>query len=184
MKVAALYQRVIAPALWRIGELWARRAISIADEHLATALTQQVMAGIYGPNLGHKMIKGRVLLATVEHEHHVLGLRMAADLIELDGYETIYLGADVPPADLLEAVVARCPDVVALAATMPGSAAELDRAISEIRRADPTVTVLLGGQAAHRRAGRGGVRTGNRAPFAGGSRGSRSRAGGQAARGR
>jgi methanogenic corrinoid protein MtbC1 len=51
MGVAGLYQRVIAPAMWRIGDLWEQGAISVADEHLATALTHQAMAGIYDPAL-------------------------------------------------------------------------------------------------------------------------------------
>jgi diguanylate cyclase (GGDEF)-like protein len=148
MSVAALYQRVIAPALWRIGELWEEGAISVADEHLATALTHQVMAGIYGPSLGHEVMPGRIMLATVEREHHALGLRMAADVIELEGYETVYLGADVPTDDLLGAIAARAPDLVALGATMPHSTAALEHAIAEIRRADPGLIVLFGGQGA------------------------------------
>jgi MerR family transcriptional regulator, light-induced transcriptional regulator len=146
MSVAALYQRVIAPALWRIGELWEQGEISVADEHLATALTHQVMAGIYGPSLGHEVMPGRVMLAAVEREHHALGLRMAADVIELEGYETVYLGADVPTDDLLGAIASRSPDLVALGATMPHSAAALEHAIAEIHRADPSLIVLFGGQ--------------------------------------
>jgi diguanylate cyclase (GGDEF)-like protein len=151
LSVAGLYQRVIAPAMWRIGTLWEQGEISVADEHLATALTHQVMAGIYGPSLGHEVMPGRVLLAAVEGEQHALGLRMAADVIELAGYETIYLGADVPTVDLLHAVTARAPDLVALAATMPDSAAALDRAITGIQGADPRLIVLFGGQGARRR---------------------------------
>ncbi len=148
MSVAALYQRVIAPALWRVGELWEQGEISVADEHLATALTHQVMAGIYGPSLGHEVMPGRIMLAAVEREHHALGLRMAADVIELEGYETAYLGADVPIDDLLGAIATRAPDLVALGATMPYSTAALERAIAEIRRADPSLVVLFGGQGA------------------------------------
>lgn len=99
--IAGLYQRVIAPAMWRIGELWEQEAISVADEHLATALTHQTMASIYGPNLSHRVKPGRILMAAVEGEQHALGLRMATDVVELAGYDTIYLGADVPTADLL-----------------------------------------------------------------------------------
>jgi diguanylate cyclase (GGDEF)-like protein len=146
MSVATLYQRVIAPALWRIGELWEQGEISVADEHLATALTHQVMAGIYGPSLGHEVVPGRIMLAAVEGEHHALGLRMAADVIELAGYETVYLGADVPTDDLLGAILARAPDLVALGATMPHSTAVLEHAIAEIRCADPSLLVLVGGQ--------------------------------------
>ncbi len=151
LSVAGLYQRVIAPAMWRIGTLWEQGEISVADEHLATALTHQVMAGIFGPSLGHKVMPGRVLLAAVEGERHALGLRMAADVIELAGYETIYLGADVPTADLLRVVTARTPDLVALAATMPDSAIALDRAITEIQGADPGLIILFGGQGAQPR---------------------------------
>jgi cobalamin-dependent methionine synthase I len=35
-------------------------------------------------------------LAAVEGEHHALGLRMAGYILELAGFEVIYLGADVP----------------------------------------------------------------------------------------
>jgi diguanylate cyclase (GGDEF)-like protein len=146
MGVAGLYQRVIAPAMWRIGELWKQGEISVADEHLATALTHQVMAGVYGPSLGHRAKPGRILMAAVEGEHHALGLRMAADVVELAGYETIYLGADVPTSDLLRAVAARSPDLVGLTATMPGSIQVLDCAIAEIQRVDPDLIVLFGGQ--------------------------------------
>ena len=151
MGVAGLYQRVIAPAMWRIGDLWEEGAISVADEHLATALTHQAMAGIYGPSLGHKAVPGRVLMAAVDGERHALGLRMAADVIELAGYETIYLGADVPLADLLQAVENRSPDLVCLSATIPSSTPALDRAITEIRRANPGLVVLYGGQGAQLR---------------------------------
>lgn len=146
--VAGLYQRVIAPAMWRIGDLWEQGEISVADEHLATALTHQAMAGIYGPSLGHKARPGRILMAAVEGEQHALGLRMATDVIELAGYETIYLGADVPTGDLIQAVAARSPNLVGLSATMPGSTAALERATAEIRRLNPNLIVLFGGQGA------------------------------------
>lgn len=146
MGVAGLYQRVIAPAMWRIGELWEQGAISVADEHLATALTHQAMASVYGPSLGHKVKPGRILMAAVEGEQHALGLRMAADVVELAGYETIYLGADVPTDDLLQAVAARAPDLVGLSATMPSSIEALDRAVAEIQRSNSDLIVFFGGQ--------------------------------------
>jgi diguanylate cyclase (GGDEF)-like protein len=137
--------------MWRIGDLWEQGEISVADEHLATALTHQAMAGIYGPSLGHKARPGRILMAAVEGEQHALGLRMATDVIELAGYETIYLGADVPTVDLLQAVAARSPNLVGLSATMPSSIPALERTIVEIRRLNPNLVVLFGGQGAQPR---------------------------------
>ncbi|HEY4779447.1 MAG TPA: diguanylate cyclase [Solirubrobacterales bacterium] len=156
--VAGLYQRVIAPAMWRIGDLWEQGAISVADEHLATALTHQVMAGIYGPSLGHEVRPGRILLAAVEGEQHALGLRMAADIIELAGYNTVYLGADVPTEALIAAAMARAPDLIALAATMPDSASALDHAVSELGRVGPGLQILFGGQGARPSPGNEGAK--------------------------
>jgi methanogenic corrinoid protein MtbC1 len=69
-------------------------AITVADEHLATALTHRVMASVYGPSFGRATSRpGRILLAAVEGQRHSLGLRMAADVLELGGYEVNYLGA-------------------------------------------------------------------------------------------
>lgn len=65
--IEGLYARVIAPAMWRIGCLWEEGAITIADEHLATAITHRVMASAYGSSFGRAVSRpGRIMLAVVE----------------------------------------------------------------------------------------------------------------------
>lgn len=46
MAIPELYQRVITPALHEVGELWAKGALTVADEHLATSLTDRVLAAL------------------------------------------------------------------------------------------------------------------------------------------
>src|SRR4051812_43375690 len=41
---ADLYLRVLAPAMHEIGSLWERAEISVAQEHIATQITQGVLA--------------------------------------------------------------------------------------------------------------------------------------------
>ena len=41
---AEIDEKVIAPALWLVGELWERGKISVADEHIATEITIRVLA--------------------------------------------------------------------------------------------------------------------------------------------
>lgn len=135
-----------------IGALWATGALTIADEHRATELTNRVLAALRPP-LGAVAeagipSQGRALLATVEGERHALGLRMASDILEDNGLEAIYLGADVPTRALLQAIDMTAPDLVVLAATMPALAPQLEEAAHAVRRADPRVEVLVGGQAA------------------------------------
>jgi len=155
MTTPRLYQRVIAPAMHEIGRLWQRGALTVADEHLATALTNRVLAALRRPwgegpvaDPGARVKRGRVLLAAVEGERHALGLRMAADVLEDVGYEPLYLGADVPTEALLQAVGSLSPDLVALAATLPTLARRLEAVAGELRRAYPGLVLLVGGQAA------------------------------------
>jgi len=149
MATPELYQRVIAPAMHEIGELWQRGALTVADEHLATALTNRVLAALRPPpDEVAAPGRGRALLAAVEGEQHALGLRMAADLLEDAGFETVYLGADVPTEALLQAVRSLSPDLVALTATMPTLAPRLEAVAAELRRARPQLGLLIGGQAA------------------------------------
>jgi MerR family transcriptional regulator, light-induced transcriptional regulator len=149
MTAAALCQRVMTPAMHEIGLLWEQGAITVADEHLATALTNRVLAALR-PSFCDAIppTSRRALLATVEGERHALGLRMAADVLEDAGYATVYLGADVPTGALVRAIESFAPDLVALAATMPRLTQRLEAAAEEVRRASPSLGLLIGGQAA------------------------------------
>lgn len=154
MTVPQLYQWVIAPAMYEVGELWSKGAITVADEHLATALTNRVLAALR-PQLEAEAEpaapiakKGTVMLAAVQGEQHALGLRMAADVLEDAGFRTIYLGADVPTDALLQAVSALSPDLLGLGVTMPELASRLREVADAVRRAHPGLELLVGGQAA------------------------------------
>jgi methanogenic corrinoid protein MtbC1 len=152
MTIPALYQRVVAPAMHEIGELWEKGALTVADEHLATTLTHRVLAGLRPPPRGEggdaQPGRGRVLLATVQGEQHALGLRMAADVLEDAGFEVVYLGADVPTDALLHALSSLAPDLLALSVTVPELASQLDDVAEAARRTDPGVGLLVGGRAA------------------------------------
>ena len=147
MAIEALYGRVIAPAMWRIGCLWEEGAITVADEHLATALTHRVMASAYGSSFGSATARpGRILLAAVEGQRHALGLRMAADVLELGGYEVNYLGEDVPLEALIAATRSRDPDLIGLSSTLISDDSSLLAAVSALQETFPDIPILVGGQ--------------------------------------
>ena len=152
MTLAALYHCVITPAMHEIGRLWEKGAITVADEHLATALTQRVLGALKPPTFvdqtrENDLPKPRAMLAAVQGEQHALGLRMAADLLEEAGCQTIYLGADVPTVALMQAIGALSPNLLALSATMPELGAVLENTLAGVRRVFPGLNVLVGGQA-------------------------------------
>jgi methanogenic corrinoid protein MtbC1 len=152
MSLATFYQQVVTPAMYELGRLWERGAITVADEHLATALTHRVLAALRPPAFINAVFerdsaRPRAMLAAVEGEHHALGLRMSADLLEEAGYQTIYLGADVPTEALLRAIEALSPSLLGLSATMPASRVRLEDLVATVREEHPRLALLIGGQA-------------------------------------
>jgi MerR family transcriptional regulator, light-induced transcriptional regulator len=151
MSLAALYQRVITPAMHDLGRLWAEGAITLADEHLATAVTHRVLAAIRPPKLFDQTSESDsgmpcALMAAVQGEQHALGLRMTTDLLEDSGYRVAYLGADVPTDALVQAVRAFSPDLLGLSATMPESTQHLEEAVEAVHGEHPQLPLIVGGQ--------------------------------------
>jgi methanogenic corrinoid protein MtbC1 len=144
---ADLRREVIQAAQLEIGRLWQENRISIAHEHMATAISQRALVFLFdratpAPRTGRK-----ILIACVEGELHELPARMLADLLELAGHDVVYLGANVPTASLLPALTAARPDVVALSVTMSFHVDALRAAVHAVRAHAPGVPVVVGGNA-------------------------------------
>lgn len=143
---------VMQVALYRIGERWQANQVTVAQEHLATAIVQSVMTMALlrsGPPVS---IRKRALLACVAGNNHSIGLRMVADAFQLAGWEVQYLGANVPTSALMRQIADWKPDILGLSVSF----AQQLRVVKEIvgslvepfRRARPAV--IVGGLAVNR----------------------------------
>jgi diguanylate cyclase (GGDEF)-like protein len=142
----AIQALVIGPAMVHIGELWESHAASVADEHLATAISHGVLVRLFDAlTLKRSRSRERVMLAAVEGQQHVLGLRMVADVLEGAGFDVLYLGADVPTDALREFVVEHQPAVVGLSFAI-GPDRWLAAAVAAVHDALPEPRVMVGGR--------------------------------------
>lgn len=149
----AVIDDLLAPVMREVGRRWECGEASIADEHLATALAHSLLTRIY-PSLVsvEPRSRGRVLLAGVDGEQHLFGLRMIADVLEGGGFDVRNVAGSLPPEALAAAVRRQRPVLVGLADTM-GAADSLRRSIEAVRAVEPSLPVLLGGVAAEGAAG-------------------------------
>ena len=150
-QVAAIYQHVFQPALYEIGRLWQMNAISVAQEHYSTAATQLVMSQLYPQICASEKGAGTLVATCVAGDLHEIGLRMVADVFEMDGWHTYYLGANMPPHDVVGVVVQRRADVLAISATMAPDLRHVRELIRQVR-AHPVchdVFILVGGHPFH-----------------------------------
>ena len=147
LRPRALYLEVLGPALQEVGLRWQRGLISVAQEHLATAIVSSVMATV-APRLAEPPpIARRAVLACTDGELHDVGLRMVGDFLEADGWDVLFLGA-LTPADALQRFVSDSkPDVVGLSTALTTHLASAADAISAIRRLETPPLVMVGGRA-------------------------------------
>ncbi len=138
---------VLAPAMTAIGRLWEEARISVAQEHLATAITGSQLAWL-APRLAAPPPVGRTaILAGMPGELHVLGLQMVADFLTGDGWEILDLGQAVPTDDLVDFVAARRPTAVGLSSALTTRLAAARSAIARLRALPDPPLVMVGGAA-------------------------------------
>ena len=143
--VGRVHDELLVPAQSDLGRLWQRGELGVAEEHLAsrlsgevlTVLRQRIPAGS-GPTL---------LVSCVPGNLHDFGAQVVADRLELAGWRALCLGADVPAEDLVQAVVQFRPACVALSSGL-GSHVRATARLIDLLRADPDtcVPVLVGGR--------------------------------------
>lgn len=110
---------VIQPAMYEVGRRWQENSVSVAQEHLATALSQTWMARARALATAAPDNGGRALFACLAGNHHVMGLRMVADAFEIDGWATHKLGADTSFEALLAQVRQFRPHLVGFSVSLP-----------------------------------------------------------------
>ena len=147
MPLERLFGDVLRPALYAVGERWARGEVPVGQEKEVSELARDLIAELARRHADPDPRGPTVVAATVAGEHHDLGLRMVAGLLRERGWRVHFLGADVDPRFLLEAVRLRRPAVVLLSATTEARLPTVAEAVAALR-ADGTggaVPVVVGG---------------------------------------
>jgi len=113
------YLEIIQPCMYEVGQLWEEGEISVAQEHLASALVARLMAVLYPPLEVVQHPKGRAVITAAPNEFHETGARCVADLLGLDGWRLDYLGSNTPSVDLLKHLLQTRPQLLAISVAMP-----------------------------------------------------------------
>lgn len=141
-----VYRDVLVAAQRRLGELWAAGTISVAQEHMASAVTGWVAARLYEYLPHDRPRLGRAVVTGIEGELHALPAQFAADLLEAEGWDVSFQGTNTP-ANAIQATVAQMrPDLLGISVTMPPLLPKVVSLIRALRRDTPGLRILLGGR--------------------------------------
>lgn len=149
VSVRDLYLHVFQPVQREIGRLWQLARISVDEEHYATAATQMVISQLYprlfaaaAPRIGRTMV-----MTCVQGELHEMGARMVADFFEMAGWDTVYLGANMPVSGVLHALEKHDAELLGVSATIPSHMSAIVEILEAVRGSalSGRVRTLVGG---------------------------------------
>ena len=155
LSARTLVRDVLTPLLVRIGKAWADGSLCTASEHVASALVRD-RAGLILRQLSREPGGELVVVATPEGELHELGAMLAATTAKLQGFGVLYLGPNLPSAQIALAARSASAELVALSiiALEPAPAAAQ---VSELAGELPSeIGVVVGGPNASEIATRAG----------------------------
>jgi methanogenic corrinoid protein MtbC1 len=144
-----IYEHVFASVQREIGRLWQVNKLTVAEEHYCTAASQLIISQLY-PYMFRAPKNGRTMVGMcTTGDLHEMGVRMVCDFFEMEGWDTMYLGANVPLSSALQMLRKRKPQILALSATIPYHVSSVGEVIAALRH-DPqfdNIKVLVGGYA-------------------------------------
>lgn len=146
--VPRFLDEVLAPVLTDIGLRWRDGGMSIAHEHLATAVVRQVL-GWVRETAEPRGAAPTLVVATPPKQLHEGGALLVAAAAAAEGWRVAYLGPDLPALEIAEAVRRTGARAVALSLLHPSDDAALASHLRALREAlPPGVALLAGGSAA------------------------------------
>ena len=146
--VPGFLDQVATPLLRAIGHGWTVRSVSVAQEHMATAVIRRLLGWLLGVYQGSADAP-RIVVATPPGEVHELGALMVAVSAAVEGWNVTYLGPDLPVPELLAAARQTGARAVGVSVVHQADPSATAGVLREIRAGlPPDVSLLVGGAGA------------------------------------
>ena len=146
--LTTLFDETITGAMHRIGELWFKGSITVADEHLATRVVfgaLQVLSAVVMPVQPNGL---KAICCGIEGDLHELPVQLARIILDSEGWEVQSLGPNTPLFALSEMVARQRPQLVCISARSISDLARAKTEYGQLRKITGKlgVSVVIGGE--------------------------------------
>lgn len=144
-----IYDRLVTPALHRFGEMWVGGDLSIIEEHFGSQTIRDSIIRLQGIIKIPAEKTGRAICLNLSGELHDIALRMAANILELKGYQVYFSGQYTSATKVEQGFERFKPQRLYISSTwienVPQTQEEMNRILEVCEQHG--VDVYLGGQA-------------------------------------
>lgn len=145
--INSFVENFIFPLLERIGELWRRGELRIANEHMSSHVIRTYLSGILGAQNSNPSAPS-IVVSTPVDQWHDLGSLITAVIASTEGWDVHYLGASLPAEEIAGAAKYSGSSVVALSMIYPAGDPVVIQELKKLRRSLPeSVKIVVNGRA-------------------------------------
>jgi len=144
-----LIDKIISPLIHKNGDLWADGEFRTIHEHFATAVLRSFLGNLWSsfevPDAAPKII-----VTTPAGQVHELGALLVAATSSALGWQTIYLGPNLPAEEIAAAAEMKKSNLISLSIIYPPADKDMGEELRKLRRLLPDeVELIAGGRAVH-----------------------------------
>jgi methanogenic corrinoid protein MtbC1 len=157
LDIVILYDEILAPSLRESFCREKQKTICVWEEHVRSSIIRTVIECCYPYVVKERdgkyrsSPKGKVIVVCPPEELHEIGARMVADFFTLCGLDAMFVGANTPQAEILEAIGYVKPKYVAISVSNYYNLVAARKTISKIRElremSDAEFKIIVGGLA-------------------------------------
>jgi 5-methyltetrahydrofolate--homocysteine methyltransferase len=138
----------MVPGMAIVGEKFERGEYFLSELVVAAEVMKEGLKVVTPYLKGDSAQKlGKVVIATVEGDHHDLGKNIVSSLLRVQGFEVVDLGVDVPTERIIAAVREHQPAILGMSALLTLTMPKMGEVITTLKETSlrGKVKVILGG---------------------------------------
>jgi methanogenic corrinoid protein MtbC1 len=143
------YERLLAPVMYMVGELWKSGRLDVATEHVCSNAAHTLVKLINetvsrNPVTNSKAV--RILICTPEGEYHSLGCMVIESFLRSKGYSVSNIAPSVPSDAIIDFADKYSPDLIMISITLGDNIGATNKLINKILESGIYVpSILVGG---------------------------------------
>ncbi|QOR66456.1 cobalamin-dependent protein [Cytobacillus suaedae] len=151
-----LFEDILAAAMRYVGELWEINEITVADEHVASNVCNLLISRYSlesvpaNDNIEVEIHSSRTtpkaMLFCIEGEQHSLGMKLVSSVFKEHGWDTRYLGANLPINDSIIYANRWRPDVIGISVALIYNLPALTEFLKRLDQLDYNPKIIVGGR--------------------------------------
>jgi MerR family transcriptional regulator, light-induced transcriptional regulator len=138
-------EKILRSVMYEIGDLWASNKLSVASEHIASNIANDLVK-IIGERISKSDGRGKILVCTPPGEEHNLGCNILDSYLQSKRYKVFNLSPNAPSEDMINFIKDKKPDLVLVSITLEDNIKPGQRFVKKIA-GKYNIPVFVGGLA-------------------------------------